>query len=68
LKVRFTSPQTGWIIGERGMMYRTTDGGYTWQEHGSITKASLYGLSFPNMAHGWASGEKGTIVQLTTGR
>ena len=30
LRCRFTDPQTGWIAGERGMVYRTTDSGYTW--------------------------------------
>jgi photosystem II stability/assembly factor-like uncharacterized protein len=68
LHVRFTDPQNGWIVGERGMLYRTTDGGYTWQEYGSIAKVSLFGLSFPEPFHAWASGEKGTIVHLKLAR
>jgi photosystem II stability/assembly factor-like uncharacterized protein len=66
--VRFTDPQTGWIVGERGMVYRTTDSGFTWIEQGAVAKVSLFGLSFPDGTQGWASGEKGTIVRLTTGR
>ncbi len=61
-------PQTGWIVGERGMAYRTTDSGFTWVEQGAIAKVSLFGLSFPIRTQGWASGEKGTIIHLTTGR
>ncbi len=68
LKVRFTSPQEGWIVGERGMLYRTTDAGLTWSEGKSIASSSLFGLSFPDATHGWASGENGTIVHLQPGR
>jgi photosystem II stability/assembly factor-like uncharacterized protein len=50
------------------MVYRTTDGGFTWTEQGAITTVSLFGLSFPDKTQGWASGEQGTIVRLTTGR
>ena len=68
LKVRFTNQQEGWIVGERGMLYRTTDGGLTWSEGKSITPSSLFGLSFPDASHGWASGENGAIVHLQPSR
>jgi photosystem II stability/assembly factor-like uncharacterized protein len=68
LRVRFTDPQTGWIVGERGMVYRTTDGGFTWTEQGAIAKVSLFGLAFPDGTQGWASGESGTIVHMAVGR
>jgi photosystem II stability/assembly factor-like uncharacterized protein len=50
------------------MVYRTTDGGFTWTEQGAIAKVSLFGLAFPDGRQGWASGEQGTIVHVTTGR
>jgi len=65
LKIRFTSPQSGWIVGERGMVYRTTDAGFSWKDAGSVTKASIFGLTFPDAAHGWAAGEEGTILSIT---
>jgi photosystem II stability/assembly factor-like uncharacterized protein len=68
LKVRFTSQHEGWIVGERGMLYRTMDAGLTWNDGKSITSATLFGLSFPDATHGWASGENGAIVHLHTGR
>jgi photosystem II stability/assembly factor-like uncharacterized protein len=68
LRIRFTDSKTGWIVGERGMAYRTADSGFTWEEQGSLANVSLFGLSFPNTLHGWASGEKGTIVHLTLGK
>jgi photosystem II stability/assembly factor-like uncharacterized protein len=68
LKVRFTSPQEGWIVGERGMMYRTTDAGYSWSDGTPIAPVSLFGLTFSDAAHGWASGENGTVVHLQAGK
>ena len=64
LKIRFVTPQAGWIVGERGTVYLTHDGGFTWSEGRSISKASLFGLSFSDPVHGWASGDNGTIVHL----
>jgi photosystem II stability/assembly factor-like uncharacterized protein len=66
--VRFTDTQTGWIVGERGVVYRTHNGGYTWTEQGAIAKVSLFGLSFPSESEGWASGAKGTIIHLAVSR
>ena len=65
LRVRFTDQSTGWIVGERGAIFRSTDAGFTWVEQDNGTKASLYGLSFPDPAHGWATGERGTILHIT---
>jgi hypothetical protein len=64
IKVRFTSQKAGWIVGERGSIFRTTDAGFTWVEQENGTKASLFGLSFPDPNHGWASGERGTILHI----
>ena len=50
------------------MAYHTSDSGFTWVEQGALANVSLFGLSFPNSLHGWASGEKGTIVHLKLGR
>jgi hypothetical protein len=41
------------------------DGGFRWIEQENRMKNSLFGLSFPDRGHGWASGEKGTILQIT---
>ena len=30
--VKFVDAQTGWIVGEFGNIYHTTDGGQTWKE------------------------------------
>jgi photosystem II stability/assembly factor-like uncharacterized protein len=66
LRIRFTDPKEGWIVGERGVIYRTTDSGFSWVEQENGTKHSLFGLSFPDTGHGWASGERGVILKITT--
>jgi photosystem II stability/assembly factor-like uncharacterized protein len=67
LRVRFSNPQSGWIVGERGTIFRTVDAGFSWNEVTTpATKTTLYGLSFSNPAQGWAAGEQGTILQITT--
>ena len=51
------------------MVYRTADAGYSWiNEEKSIAPVSLFGLSFPDTTHGWAAGERGTIIHLQPGR
>ncbi|MER3422175.1 MAG: hypothetical protein C4293_02010, partial [Nitrospiraceae bacterium] len=65
IRIRFTNSQTGWIVGEHGAIYRTTDAGFTWVEQENRAKRSLYGLSFPDPSHGWASGEGGIILHIT---
>ncbi|MBA2251980.1 MAG: hypothetical protein H0W13_04635, partial [Nitrospirales bacterium] len=66
LRVRFTDPKSGWVVGEHGAIYRTTDAGFSWFAEDKKTTQSLYGLTFPDHAHGWASGERGTIVYIAT--
>jgi photosystem II stability/assembly factor-like uncharacterized protein len=67
LKIRFTSPRSGWIVGGHGVVYRTSDAGFSWHEEGSTGKASIFGLTFPEPNHGWAAGEQGTILHLQPG-
>jgi photosystem II stability/assembly factor-like uncharacterized protein len=64
LEIRFTSPQSGWIVVEHRMVYRTRDAGFSWSEGSPMTKVSIFGLTFPDAAHGSASGENGLIVHL----
>ena len=65
MRIRFTDAETGWAVGERGSIYRTTDAGFSWVKQDSPSKHALYGLSFPDSAHGWASGEQGTILHIS---
>jgi photosystem II stability/assembly factor-like uncharacterized protein len=68
IRIRFTGPQTGWIVGERGFILSTTDAGYNWVEQPNTVKASFLGLSFPDASRGWAAGESGAIIQIEPAR
>ena len=66
VRIRFADSQSGWIVGERGTIFRTVDAGFSWNEAPvQATKLTLYGLSFVDSVHGWAAGEQGTILQIT---
>lgn len=53
---------------ERRGEYRTTDAGYSWSDGMPIAPVSLFGLTFADAMHGWASGENGTVVHLQAGK
>jgi photosystem II stability/assembly factor-like uncharacterized protein len=46
------------------MVYRTDDAGFSWKDEGPVAKVSLFGLTFPDEARGWAAGERGTILSI----
>ena len=64
--VFFTSPTTGWAVGENGVIVRTRDGGTTWDDVPSHTTHSLEKVTF-NGGRGWAIGFGGTLLQYTDG-
>jgi photosystem II stability/assembly factor-like uncharacterized protein len=63
--VIFTDSLNGWMVGEYGMMFRTNDGGHTWNrvEH-QATEAAMKSVTFTDIQHGWAAGRGGTILKI----
>ncbi len=49
----FIDPQIGWIIQSRGEIFKTRDGGVTWQLQNTISTAGLRSIGFVNAAKGW---------------
>ena len=60
----FTDIKTGWVVGDRGAIFRTTDGGFTWAPYGRGPQATFYGTAFRNGKTGVAVGDQGMIVQI----
>ena len=58
---------TGTVVGSRGTILRTTDGGTTWIPQKSSTTQSLLGVSFANANTGTVVGAGGTILRTTDG-
>lgn len=60
-QIQFIDAQTGWICGEQGKIYRTSDGGQSWQDISINLPESegnllLYALYFENESHGLVGG------------
>jgi len=76
--VQFIDEKTGWMVGEFGKIYHSTDGGMTWNEqqgtllgHAGIDDAlnlpAFFGVRFKNATEGIAVGIEGKVVKTTDG-
>jgi photosystem II stability/assembly factor-like uncharacterized protein len=75
--VQFLDANTGWVVGEFGKIYHTTDGGQTWanQEQSllgeevvdALDLPTLFGVHFVDASRGVAAGLDGKIARTTDG-
>lgn len=66
--VFFSNPQYGWALGRGGLISKTTDWGFSWQNVTSTaTKQNLYSVAFGDTASGWAVGLNGTALRTDNG-
>src|SRR5437762_3917961 len=63
----FVDANNGTVVGEYGMIVRTTSGGNSWTIQASGTTQTLWAVSFTDENHGTAVGEGGVIVGTTDG-
>jgi photosystem II stability/assembly factor-like uncharacterized protein len=56
---------TAIVVGLIGTIYKTSDGGSTWLPMYSCTDENLKSVCMVDNAHGWATGDKGTVLRLT---
>jgi len=64
--VHFTDAHRGVAVGSRGLILRTTDGGFTWKVQPSGVSFILRDVAFSNAITGWAVGTGG-LLRTTTG-
>jgi photosystem II stability/assembly factor-like uncharacterized protein len=64
--VQFIDKETGYIVGDRGLVLATGNGGASWREQYSGTDAQLFHLSFRD-TRGWVVGTGGKILHTTDG-
>ena len=73
----FTNPETGFVVGFNGYIYKTTDAGNSWKQQNSGTTLHLYSVFFVDENVGFVSGramggcldddcDKGSIFLKTT--
>ncbi|PKL78689.1 MAG: hypothetical protein CVV27_02930 [Candidatus Melainabacteria bacterium HGW-Melainabacteria-1] len=62
--ISFVDFNTGWVVGPKGMVRRTLDGGKTWEIQDTGDK-NLNDVSFINASTGWVCGDYGTLRRTT---
>jgi hypothetical protein len=65
--VSFTDASAGTVVGQDGIILRTTDAGETWVSQSSGTTETLNGVSFADASTGTAVGYGGIILRTTDG-
>ena len=65
--VHFIDSNIGWMVGIIGTIFKTTNGGSTWENQISGTGEILRSVKFVNTNDGWISGNNGTILKTTNG-
>jgi photosystem II stability/assembly factor-like uncharacterized protein len=61
--ITFADSLNGYVVGQGGIMIKTTDGGATWDSINSGTNQTLYSVQFANKNIGYACGYNGTIIK-----
>ena len=55
--ISFVNPNTGWVVGEYGDVFHTTDGGNSWITQSTGSNDYLLGVFFINESNGWILGD-----------
>ena len=55
--------KSGWLVGKKGLIYYTNDGGDSWAKQKSSTENDLYSIFFLDSNNGWISGDKTTVLK-----
>jgi len=66
-RLQFVNELTGYVCGEDGYVYRTEDGGLSWQDKSLTTKPLLTGMFFINEDLGWLISEDGKVIKTVSG-
>ena len=65
--VFFLDKDEGWVVGQLGGIFHTTDGGKSWETQQSGVSTLLSAVNFVDRTHGWAVGEGGVILHTQDG-
>lgn len=67
LAVDFTNDRLGWVVGTRGGIFKTEDGGLHWRQQKIDTMRDVLSVSFYNDLIGWVVGQDGLIYRTSDG-
>jgi photosystem II stability/assembly factor-like uncharacterized protein len=60
-------PNNAWIVGEKGVILRTSNGGAAWERVAVDTRGDLVNIAFVNDKNGWIVGLGGVILRSSDG-
>ena len=63
----FATDQEGWMAGELGRIFRTTDGGATWTQQDAHTKRPFLAMSCLDAKTAWVAGKEGIVYGTKDG-
>ncbi|MFH0991901.1 MAG: YCF48-related protein [bacterium] len=63
----FADANTGWMVGDAGAIYKSTDGGLTWVESNVGVSVRLRKIFFLDANTGWLAAEKRSVFKTTNG-
>ena len=63
----FATDRDGWMVGELGRIFHTTDGGQTWERQDAGTKRPLLAISCVDARTVWIAGKEGIVYGTTDG-
>lgn len=63
----YVNTSTGWMVGNKGTVYKTTDGGNSWVLQNTGVTNDLNKVFFINENIGWAGSLNGTVIKTTNG-
>jgi photosystem II stability/assembly factor-like uncharacterized protein len=63
--VFFVNSNTGWVVGQAGSVYKTTNGGTNWFTQTANAPGFLYSVFFIDFNTGWTAGQSGAIRKTT---
>ncbi|MBM2816986.1 MAG: Por secretion system C-terminal sorting protein [Ignavibacteria bacterium] len=66
-KVQFLNRNLGWVAGDSGRIYKTTDGGNNWKRQNSKINLWIYNFQFTDSLNGNAIGQNGFVIRTTDG-
>lgn len=64
--VQFKDDKTGWVVGNKGLMAHSRDGGQSWVKEKGVTEGALYAITFIDN-EGWVVGQQGIILHTGDG-
>lgn len=63
----FANDKEGWVVGELGRIFHTTDGAQTWDVQNAGTKQSFVATACVDSNHAWIAGQAGQMARTTDG-